>query len=61
MNRIARAVANNTKPKACLITAFIASGELCRLLRNHSVKPTAGTLPNVSQPVIAQSMLRFFA
>ncbi|MCY1311952.1 hypothetical protein D9M71_675380 [compost metagenome] len=60
MNRIASAVANNTKPRACLMIAFIASGLECRLLRNHNVSATAGTLPRVSQPVIAQSMLLFF-
>ncbi|MNT81763.1 hypothetical protein D3C72_2213910 [compost metagenome] len=59
LNRIASAVANNTKPRACLMIAFIDSGALCRVLRNHSVNTTAGTLPKVSQPVIAQSMLLF--
>ena len=59
MKKIASAVANSTKPRACLMTAFIASGEVCRVLRNHSVSATAGTLPRVSQPVIAQSMLLF--
>ncbi|MCY1458157.1 hypothetical protein D9M71_755150 [compost metagenome] len=60
MNRIANAVANRTKPNACLMIAFIASGASFRLLRNHNVNATAGTLPRVSQPVIAQSMLLFF-
>ncbi|MNG28758.1 hypothetical protein D3C84_1140640 [compost metagenome] len=60
MNRIASAVANSTKPRACLMIAFIASGLECSVLRNHNVKMTAGTLPRVSQPVIFQSMLLFF-
>ncbi|MNE69783.1 hypothetical protein D3C80_1655300 [compost metagenome] len=59
LNRIANAVANRTKPNACLMIAFIASGASFRLLRNHNVNATAGTLPRVSQPVIDQSMLLF--
>ncbi|MNG06346.1 hypothetical protein D3C84_895760 [compost metagenome] len=39
--------------------AFIASGDVCKLLRNHNVSATAGTLPRVSQPVMAQSMFLF--
>ncbi|MOA68217.1 hypothetical protein D3C78_1957360 [compost metagenome] len=60
MKKIASAVAKRTKPSACLIMAFIASGAVCRVLRNHRVMATAGTLPRVSQPVIAQSMFLFF-
>ncbi|MNT47136.1 hypothetical protein D3C72_1838280 [compost metagenome] len=60
LNRIASAVANSTKPRACLMMAFIASGLSCNVLRNHNVSSTAGTLPRVSQPVIAQSMLLSF-